>query len=222
MDTSAGACSAALWEDAIIFERTKEMQRGHAEALLPMILSVMRDADRRFTDLDLVAVTVGPGAFTGLRVGLAAARGIALAAGLSCFGVTTLEAIAEAIDWPTLARRPALVALDNKQGGVYAQMFQAGRPLEPPSVHTARTLVGRYAGVHAAIAGDGSPMLMAALRAGGLDIEEIAVPPYPTASRVAAIAARRWLAGERPSTPPAPLYLRPPTTGPRPARAGSG
>lgn len=221
MDTSAGACSAALWEDAIIFERTKEMQRGHAEALLPMILSVMRDADRRFTDLDLVAVTVGPGAFTGLRVGLAAARGIALAAGLSCFGVTTLEAIAEAIDWPTLARRPALVALDNKQGGVYAQMFQAGRPLEPPSVHTARTLVGRYAGVHAAIAGDGSPMLMAALRAGGLDIEEIAVPPYPTASRVAAIAARRWLAGERPSTPPAPLYLRPPTTGPRPARAGA-
>lgn len=221
MDTSAGACSAALWEDAIIFERTKEMQRGHAEALLPMILSVMRDADRRFTDLDLVAVTVGPGAFTGLRVGLAAARGIALAAGLSCFGVTTLEAIAEAIDWPTLARRPALVALDNKQGGVYAQMFQAGRPLEPPSVHTARTLVGRYAGVHAAIAGDGSPMLMAALRAGSLDIEEIAVPPYPTASRVAAIAARRWLAGERPSTPPAPLYLRPPTTGPRPARAGA-
>ncbi len=142
MDTSAGACSAALWEDAIIFERTKEMQRGHAEALLPMIFSVMRDADRRFTDLDLVAVTVGPGAFTGLRVGLAAARGIALAAGLSCFGVTTLEAIAEAIDWPTLARRPALVALDNKQGGVYAQMFQAGRPLEPPSVQTARTLGG--------------------------------------------------------------------------------
>ena len=225
MDTSAGACSAALWEDAIIFERTKEMQRGHAEALLPMILSVMRDADRRFTDLDLVAVTVGPGAFTGLRVGLAAARGIALAAGLPCFGVTTLEAIAEAIDWPTLARCPALVALDNKQGGVYAQKFQAGRPVEPPSVHTARTLGGRYAGVRAAVAGDGSPMLIDALRGAGSyvgKITEIAVPPYPTASRVAAIAARRWLAGERPSAPPAPLYLRPPTTGPRPARAGAG
>ena len=224
MDTSAGACSAALWEDAIIFERTKEMQRGHAEALLPMILSAMRDADRRFTDLDLVAVTVGPGAFTGLRVGLAAARGIALAAGLSCFGVTTLEAIAEAIDWPTLARCPVLVALDNKQGGVYAQMFQAGRPLEPPSVQTAQTLGARCLGVRVAIAGDGSPMMVAALRGAGSyvrEVTEIAVPPYPTASRVAAIAARRWLAGERPSAPPAPLYLRPPTTGPRPARAGA-
>jgi tRNA threonylcarbamoyladenosine biosynthesis protein TsaB len=222
MDTSAGACSVALWEDATISERTKEMQRGHAEALLPMILSVMRDADRRFTDLDLVAVTVGPGAFTGLRVGLAAARGIALAATLPCFGVTTLEAIAEAVDWPALAGRSALVAFDNRQGGVYAQMFHAGRALEPPSVQTARMLGGRYAGVRVAIAGDGSPMLMAALRAGGSDIEEIAVPPYPTASRVAAMAARRWLSGERPSAPPAPLYLRPPTTGQGPARAGAG
>ena len=199
------------------------MSRGHAEALLPLLLAtLMRDAACGFADLDLLAVTIGPGAFTGLRIGLAAARGMALAAGLPCLGVTTLEAIAEAIDWPTLAGRSALVALDNKQGGVYAQMFQAGRAVEPPSVQTARTLGARYAEVHAAIAGDGSPMLIAALRAAGSDIEEIAVPPYPTASRVAAIAARRWLAGERPSTPPAPLYLRPPATGPRPGRARGG
>ena len=213
MDSSAGACSAALWEDATIFERMEEMRRGHAEALLPMMLSVLRDAERRFRDLDLVAVTVGPGAFTGLRVGLAAARGIALAADLPCSGVTTLEAIAEAIDWPTLARLPVLVALDNKHGGVYAQMYLAGRALEPPSDQTVQTLAWRYAGAPIAIAGDGSPVLREALRAAGSDIEEIAVPPYPMASRVAAIAARRWLAGERPSDPPAPLYLRPPTTG---------
>ena len=222
MDSSAGACSAALWEHATICERIEEMQRGHAEALLPMILSAMRDADWRFTALDLVAVTVGPGAFTGLRVGLAAARGIALAAGLPCSGVTTLETIAEAIDWPTLARLPVLVALDNRQGGVYAQMYQAGRALEPPIVQTVQTLGARYAGVRAAVAGDGSPMLIAALRGAGSyvgEITEIDVPPYPTASRAAAIAARRWLAGERPSEPPGPLYLRPPTTGPGPVRA---
>lgn len=213
MDSSAGACSAALWEHATICERIEEMQRGHAEALLPMILSVLRDAERRFSDLDLVAVTVGPGAFTGLRVGLAAARGIALAAALPCSGVTTLEAIADAIDWPTLAPRPVLVALDNKHAGVYAQMYQAGRALEPPSVQTAQTLARRYAGAPIAIAGDGWPMLRDALRAAGSEHEQIAVPPYPVASRVAEIAARRWSTGDRPSIPPGPLYLRPPTTG---------
>jgi tRNA threonylcarbamoyladenosine biosynthesis protein TsaB len=221
MDTSAGACSAALRDDGGIVERVQEMQRGHAEALMPMIVSVMRAADRQFQDLDLVAVTVGPGAFTGLRVGLAAARGIALAAGLPCFGVTTLEAIAEAIDWSTLAHRPALVVLDNRQGGVYAQLYQAGRALEPAGVQSIHVLAERHARAPIAVAGDVPPPLIAALRAVGSNIEEIAVPPYPTAGRAAAIAGRRWLAGERPSAPPAPLYLQPPTTGPQPARAAA-
>jgi tRNA threonylcarbamoyladenosine biosynthesis protein TsaB len=220
MDTSAGACSAALRDDGGIVERVEEMQRGHAEALMPMIISVMREAGRQFRDLDLVAVTVGPGAFTGLRVGLAAARGIALAAGLPCFGVTTLEVIAEAIDWPTLAHRPALVVLDNRQGGAYAQLYQADRALEPASIQSIQVLVERHAGAPIAVAGDVPPPLIAALRALGSAVEAIAVPPYPTAGRVAAIAARRWLAGERPSAPPAPLYLQPPTTGPARAAAG--
>ena len=69
MDTSAGACSAAVHDDGRIIERLQEMPRGHAEALLPMIVAVMREAGREFRDLDLIAVTVGPGAFTGLRVG---------------------------------------------------------------------------------------------------------------------------------------------------------
>jgi tRNA threonylcarbamoyladenosine biosynthesis protein TsaB len=222
MDTAAGACSVALWSDAVIVEQVKEMQRGHAEALLPILVSIMRDADCAFQDLNLVAVTIGPGAFTGLRVGLAAARGIALAAGLPCLGVTTLEAIAEAIDWPTLANRPVLVALENKQGGVYAQVFQAGRALEPTSIQTAHTLMERFAGTQIVIAGDGSPMLAAALRAAGSDAEEIAIPPYPTAGRVAALAARRWLLGERPPARPAPIYLRPPVTGPQQATEAAG
>ena len=222
MDTSVGACSAALREDGGIVERVQEMQRGHAEALMPMIVSVMRAAGRQFGDLDLVAVTVGPGAFTGLRVGLAAARGIALAAGLPCFGVTTLEAVAEAIDWPTLARRPALVVLDNRQGGVYAQLYQAGRALEPASVQAIRVLAERHAGAPIAVAGDVPPPLIASLRAACSNVEEIAVPRYPTAGRAATIAHRRWHAGERPETPPAPLYLQPPATGPGAARAAAG
>src|SRR5512134_383285 len=222
MDTSAGACSVALRDDRGVIERLEEMQRGHAEALMPMIVSLMRAAGCAFRELGLVAVTIGPGAFTGLRVGLAAARGIALAADLPCFGVTTLEAIAEAIDWPTLAQRPVLVALDTRHGEFYAQLFEAGQALEPPSVQSVKSISVRLAGAPAAIAGDGSPMLALALRELGLDADEIDVAPYPMASRVASIAGRRWLAGEKPERQPAPLYLQPPATGPRQARAAVG
>jgi tRNA threonylcarbamoyladenosine biosynthesis protein TsaB len=218
MDTAAGACSAAIWSDSTVVERLHLMQRGHAEALLPILMSVMRQADCAFEDLDLVAVTIGPGAFTGLRTGLATARAIALATELPCFGVSTFEAIAEAIDWPTLADRPALVALDTKHDGVYAQMFEAGRALEPPGIKTPQRLGERLSGKHVAVAGDAAAVVAAALRATGSYVEAIAVPEYPTASRVATIAARRWLSGERTGVSPTPIYLRPPVTGPQQGR----
>jgi tRNA threonylcarbamoyladenosine biosynthesis protein TsaB len=181
-------------------------------------MSVMRQADCAFEDLDLVAVTIGPGAFTGLRAGLATARGIALASDLPCVGVSTLEAIAEAIDWPMLADRPALVALDTKHDGVYAQMFGAGGALEPPGINTPQGLGERLSGKHVAVAGDAAAVVAAALRATGSYVEAIAVPEYPTASRVATIAARRWLSGERTGVSPTPIYLRPPATGPQQGR----
>ena len=218
MDTAAGACSGALWSNAVVVERVQLMQRGHAEVLLPMLVSIMHEAGCAFADLDLIAVTVGPGAFTGLRVGLAAARGIALASSLPCFGVSTLEAIAEAIDWPALVDRPALVVLDDKRDGVYAQLFAAGRALAPPSIETPKRLGERLSGRRLAVAGDGAAIVTEALRAAGCDIEPLAVPEYPTASRVAAIAGRRWVSGERTGASPAPIYLRSPATGPQQGR----
>ena len=87
IDTSAAACSAALWRDgAVIAREHAAMARGHAESLMPMVERVMRGA--AYESLDAVAVTAGPGAFTGLRIGLAAARGIALAAGIPAIGVS--------------------------------------------------------------------------------------------------------------------------------------
>src|SRR5512132_145236 len=159
MDTAAGACSGALWSNAAVVERVQSMQRGHAEVLLPMLVSIMREAGCAFADLDLIAVTVGPGAFTGLRVGLAAARGIALASSLPCFGVSTLGAIAEAIDWPTLVDRPALVVLDDKRDYVYAQLFAGGRALAPPSIETPKTLGERFSGRRLAVAGDAAAVV---------------------------------------------------------------
>ena len=97
IDTACSACSAALARDGVVVAaRSEAMARGHAEALMPMVQAVMAEARIAWADLELVAVTNGPGSFTGLRTGLAAARGIALAQGIPVAGVTTLEAVAAA------------------------------------------------------------------------------------------------------------------------------
>ena len=95
LDTATSACSAALWQDGTVLARhLQPMARGQSEALLPMVAAVMAEAGLAFADLDLLAVTVGPGTFTGIRIGLAAARGLALATGLPLAGIATTEAVA--------------------------------------------------------------------------------------------------------------------------------
>src|SRR3974390_3845695 len=97
IDTAVEACAAAVLDTergAIIAHESPEMVRGHAEALIPLIARVLDRAALRFATLDRIAVTVGPGSFTGLRVGVSAARGIALAARRPAVGITTLAAFA--------------------------------------------------------------------------------------------------------------------------------
>src|SRR5215510_13856198 len=100
IDTALHACSAAVLDSdrqAIMASESLTMQRGHAEALMPLIARVMDSAAIEFKDLDRIAVTTGPGSFTGLRVGISAARGLALAAGKPAIGLTTLAAFAATI-----------------------------------------------------------------------------------------------------------------------------
>src|SRR5512134_2331782 len=97
IDTALDACAAAVLDTSAggaIARESQPMKRGHAEALMPLIARVMKASGIGFAELDRVAVTTGPGSFTGLRVGLSAARGIALAAGKPVVGVTTLTAFA--------------------------------------------------------------------------------------------------------------------------------
>src|SRR6202161_1174559 len=94
-DTALGACSVAVLEDDLVrAHRFEVMARGHAEALAPMVESAMRGAGLGFADLDRLAVTTGPGTFTGQRVGLAFMRGLRVALKKPLIGLTTLEAIA--------------------------------------------------------------------------------------------------------------------------------
>ncbi|SVB53720.1 uncharacterized protein METZ01_LOCUS206574, partial [marine metagenome] len=97
LDAATTSCSVACWSGgAVIAQREETAGRRQAEILMPMVQSAMREAGFDYNMLDLIAVTIGPGSFTGVRIGLAAARGIALASGLPLTGVTTLQALAAA------------------------------------------------------------------------------------------------------------------------------
>lgn len=222
IDTAAGACSTAVWSDGAVHQRLVELSRGHAETLLPMLLATMADAGCTFAELDLLAVTVGPGAFTGLRVGLAAARGLALAARLPCVGVTTLAAVAAAVPSAETAGRPLLVVLDSRRADLYAQVFLNGEVAGVPAVIAPADLPRMFAIAPllpvgpVAVAGDGAAVALPALAAAGIEAAAASSPGYPQAASVAAIAAAVPAGG---LLPPVPLYLRAPATGPQPAPA---
>src|ERR1700712_86762 len=121
IDTTLDACAAGVLDtDAgeLIPMESVAMKRGHAEALMPLIGRVMKDSGVAFASLDRIAVTTGPGSFTGLRVGLSAARGIALAANKPVVGLTTLSAYAAPLVSEN-AEHPILSAIDARHDHVY-------------------------------------------------------------------------------------------------------
>jgi len=168
------------------------------------VQEVVADAALPWQALDLLAVTTGPGSFTGVRVGLAAARGMALAAGLPLAGVTVTEALAETVSLARLAGRSLVVALDARRGELYLQAFDGRRrPLGPPRLADRLEL-----------AGPAGPSLVVGSGAGAFEgrpgVELDTAPLGVDARRVAAVAARRHGPGGEPlpDRPPAPLYLR--------------
>ena len=133
-DTAVAACSAAVWRDGAVLARVHEtMERGHAEALVPRLAAVMKTAAIEFDQLDRIAVTVGPGSFTGVRVGLSTARGLALPLAIPVIGMTT---------GTVLARQAAATGdgtiislIDSKRGDLYVEVFDhAGIPRHPAVV----------------------------------------------------------------------------------------
>ncbi len=217
IDTSAAACSAALWRDGAVLAREHvPMARGHAEALMPMVERVMRGTP--YEALDAVAVTAGPGAFTGLRIGLAAARGIALAAGIPAIGVSAFAAIAAAIPGDALAGRALAVAIDTKRGDVYVQVFdEARRPLGPGRVAGAGEFAALLPRGPLCVAGDGAALVSAALDADTRDVSWAGERAPPDAAAVAALGADMLQAARRagaPLPPAEPLYLRAPEATP--------
>src|ERR1700753_3717944 len=123
IDTALDACAAAVLDtgaNKLIAVESETMKRGHAEALMPLIARVMKASALPFVALDRIAVTTGPGSFTGLRVGLSAARGIALAAGKPGVGLSTLTAYAAPVVGQN-APQPVVSAIDARHDHVYFQ-----------------------------------------------------------------------------------------------------
>jgi tRNA threonylcarbamoyladenosine biosynthesis protein TsaB len=173
------------------------MHRGHQERLAPMLGEAMAAAGAGFADLDRIGVTVGPGSFTGLRVGLAFAKGLAIARGIPCVGVGVLEALAAS----TGERGQVLAAIDARREQLYLQMFEGGRASGPPSAVLIVELAALKPSQHLTIVGSGARILAEA--APDARILPLAAPDPVAIARLAAQAAV-------PEAPPSPIYLRAP------------
>ncbi|RXG92416.1 tRNA (adenosine(37)-N6)-threonylcarbamoyltransferase complex dimerization subunit type 1 TsaB [Bradyrhizobium zhanjiangense] len=213
IDTALDACSAAVLDTETAELRAQEslpMKRGHAEALMPLIARVMQSANLAFTALDRIAVTVGPGSFTGLRVGISAARGLALAARRPAVGLTTLSAYAAAIVGQSRSV-PVMSAIDARHDHVYFQIVAGdGSQLVRPQV----------ASIDEAIAASqfGAPHLVgnAANILAGRWPKDAPQPIAVDAQPAPDIGWVAWLgAAANPDTTPArPFYLRAPDAKP--------
>jgi tRNA threonylcarbamoyladenosine biosynthesis protein TsaB len=199
VETALGACSVAvLAGENLLAHRFEEMARGHAEALAPMVENTMREADVVFAALDRLAVTTGPGTFTGQRVGLAFMRGLRVALKKPLIGITTLEAMAAA----TQAKRVASIH-DAKRDEAYLLLWEAGETIVAPVVLPFAEAVARIGSFGpCALAGTGAPAA-AAILGDGFTLTNIR---QPDALWVARLAMTR----PAPDGPPAPLYLRAP------------
>jgi tRNA threonylcarbamoyladenosine biosynthesis protein TsaB len=214
IDTTLAACAAAVLDTAyggIIASESLPMIRGHAEALMPLVARLMKQSDMTFRDLDRVVVTTGPGSFTGLRVGLAAARGFGVATGLPVVGVSTLSVYAA----PHLAvdnRFPVVAAIDARHEHVYLQVFgPTGRTVIAPRLAPLSEAVRAASEEPSCLVGSAARAV-----ADGL-AKSAPVPPTVDARDAPDIAWVAQIGAVTPETksPPNPLYLRAPDAQPQ-------
>ena len=191
LDTSATFVSVALLNEKQVFAfAEEEMERGQAEALMPMIDGVMAQARKEMSQIDAIAVTVGPGSFTGVRIGLAAARAFGLALKVPVYGVTCFEA------WAYHLGRSCKVILDSKRDDYFVQTFDnQDNATDIPSIQSAENLK--------------TQLPFAAIGTGALSLsDEIGCEVIYKISPIAVAVGRIALSRADNPMPPTPLYMR--------------
>jgi len=215
LDTSMGACSAAILRESggasILVAREERMARGHAEALMPMLEEAMDEAKLDFADLDLIAATLGPGSFTGVRIAIAAARGLALATNAKLWGTDSLTVMAQG----ALADRPGApfaISVDAHRGMLYLGVFDGdGACLDGPLLVSPEDGAAKISRNLRAAFGSGGAILAEAASDIGIEIEAALPDLQPDAANLAVLAAQAN------ATLPTlrPLYLRSPDAKPQ-------
>ncbi|HET6196745.1 MAG TPA: tRNA (adenosine(37)-N6)-threonylcarbamoyltransferase complex dimerization subunit type 1 TsaB [Acetobacteraceae bacterium] len=214
LDAALSRCSVAVVAGGqLLVARQIDATQGHAARLPVMVREALAEAAVGTFSLSLVAATVGPGSFTGIRASLALAHGIALAAGVPVVGVTVGEAMADSL--PNLGERQLWVAIDSRRGRVFLERKDGVVSVPLAALPTAAGKI--------AVAGNAAPVVASWLAAQDADVMLTdARLPMP---RHIAVAAQRRLAGALPPRPALPLYVDPPearlpAAGLRPAPAG--
>ncbi len=202
LDTSMAACSACVYDTSsgtILAAKQAFMDTGQAEALAPMVDATMREANLAFSELSRIAVTFGPGTFTGVRIGLAFARGLGVSLAIPVIGINSLAAIA-ANEKSNL--HPVIVASDARGNDIYTATFDAnGRQLMPPAIISRDAIAGVLPSHTCLVLGTGADAVLKNrqhLRGTSGDL--------PVAANFVRLAASM----QPTEFPPEPLYLRPP------------
>ncbi|ENY71611.1 tRNA (adenosine(37)-N6)-threonylcarbamoyltransferase complex dimerization subunit type 1 TsaB [Aeromonas diversa] len=212
VDTATEACSAALLMGEQVFARYEEAPRDHTRKILPMVQSLLDEAGITLADLDAIAFGRGPGSFTGVRIGIGVAQGLALGAEKPLIGVSTLAAMAQGA-WRRDGARQVLAAIDARMNEVYFGRFEIREGLmapvqeecviDPQVLAAEPTLAGRWHTIGTGFATYGDVLQLAT--------EQVpaSVPALPMAEDMLPLARAAWLAGEAVAVEAAtPVYLR--------------
>ncbi len=209
LDTSTEACSVAYLEGGELLERHEEVGRAHATRLLPLIGEVMGAAAVELGSLDVLAVGVGPGSFTGIRIGVACAQGIAFGAGLPAVPVSSLEALAfQAVR--ELGATRILACIDARMREVYWQLFSVHadrqiRAESEPRVDAPGDVLRELEGQSWCGIGRGIPVLSNV----GMSFDSAHPGALPRAGDAARLARSRFLRGEHVAPQDlVPVYVR--------------
>jgi tRNA threonylcarbamoyladenosine biosynthesis protein TsaB len=214
--TSAGSC-ALLRDDRVVREQASDQSRAQASRLPGEVASILEREGVALTEVDILAVGIGPGSFTGLRVGIATMQGLAMALSRPLFGISAFDALASLASGGSMANSQpdpphihVATWVDAWRGEVYAALYQNGREIEPPTVDLPAHLLQTFVERTTLFTGDGAALYRSAISAALGNRAQFTEPVAPLlAGAMATLAAREFRTGQRP-LPHAirPLYVR--------------